>query len=83
MTSSVDQSVSYDEVTARPDEPRPPGKPETRQGRALGVRRWNDFSSEPMELFLSISGKKKKKKNPRFGGVKTDFLPAQTSSITN
>lgn len=49
------------EVTAPPEEPLPPRKPETRQGRGLGVRRWDDFSSEPMELFLNISGKKKKK----------------------
>lgn len=73
--------MSYSEVAARPEEPLPPRTPEARQGRGLGVRRWNDFSSEPMELFLNISGKKKK--YPRFGGVKTDFVPAQTSSITN
>lgn len=53
--------MSYSEVAARPEEPLPPRTPEARQGRGLGVRRWNDFSSEPMELFLNISGKKKKK----------------------
>lgn len=52
--------MSYSEVAARPEEPLPPKTPEARQGRGLGVRRWNDFSSEPMELFLNISGKKKK-----------------------
>lgn len=52
--------MSYSEVAARPEEPLPPRTPEARQGRGLGVRRWNDFSSEPMELFLNISGKKKK-----------------------
>lgn len=52
--------MSYSEVAARPEEPLPPRTPEARQGRGLGVKPWNDFSSEPMELFLNISGKKKK-----------------------